>query len=95
MEVDVDHPIERRKLMHVIAIHQISDPQSFWGGQLDLPNGTALPGAFPNVDGTRGVCIWESDSIDTVRALVDGAFGEISDTEYYAVDSGNARGLPS
>jgi hypothetical protein len=81
--------------MHVIAIHSISNPEAFWGGQLDLPEGTTLPTVAPNADGTRAVCIWESDSVDTVRDLVEGAAGEISTNEYFAVDDQKAQGLPS
>ena len=63
--------------MYVIAIHQISDPDAFWGGELNLPDGTTLPSVLPNADGTRAVCVWESDSVDTVRNLVEGAAGEL------------------
>jgi hypothetical protein len=80
--------------MYVVAIHSISDPAAFWGGQLDLPHGTTLPAAVPNEDGTRGICIFESDSVDTVRSLVDNATGQISRNEYFAVDEQNALGLP-
>jgi hypothetical protein len=34
--------------MYVIAIHSISDPEAFWGGQLDLPEGTELPFVAPS-----------------------------------------------
>ena len=81
--------------MHVVAIHSISDPRAFWGGQLDLPEGTTLATAVPSTDGTRGICIFESDSVDTVRNLVESAAGQISKTEYFAVDEQNAQGLPS
>lgn len=81
--------------MYVIAIHSVSDPEQFWGGQLDMPEGTTLPIVAPNADGTRAVCIWESDSVDTVKNLVEGAAGEISDNEYFAVDADNAQGLPA
>jgi hypothetical protein len=81
--------------MYVIAIHSISDPQAFWGGQLDMPEGTTLPVAIPNTDGTRGVCIWESDSVDTVRNLVESAAGQVSTTDYFEVDAQNAQGLPT
>jgi hypothetical protein len=81
--------------MHVIAIHSISDPERFWSGSPDLPDGTTLASAIPNTDGTKGVCIWESDSVDTVRQLVDGATGEISRNEYFEVNDQNAQGLPS
>ena len=81
--------------MHVVAIHSISDPKGFWGGQLDLPEGTTLPTAVPSEDGTRGICVFESDSVATVRNLVDSATRQISRNEYFAVDEQNAQGLPS
>jgi hypothetical protein len=81
--------------MYVIAIHSVSDPKAFWGGELDLPDGTELPVVAPNSDGTRAVCMWKSDSVDTVRNLVEGAAGEISNNEYYAVNEGSAQGLPA
>ena len=79
--------------MYVIAIHSISDPESFWGGELDLPEGVSLHSALPNGDGTRGVCLWEADSASTVEQIVEGAASEISDNEYYEVNSDNALGL--
>ena len=39
--------------MYVISVHAVSDPKSFWGGQLDLPEGTELPIVVPSADGTR------------------------------------------
>ena len=80
--------------MYVIAIHSISDPEAFWGGQLDLPEGTELPFVAPSSDGARGVCVFKSESVDTVRNLVDGATGAISSNEFYAVNEGSAQGLP-
>ena len=80
--------------MYVIAIHSISDPNAFWGGQLDLPQGTELPIVAPSTDGTRGVCVFTSDSINTVRDLVDGATGAISSNEYFALNEGTSQGLP-
>jgi hypothetical protein len=80
--------------MYVIAVHSISDPDAFWGGQLDLPKGTELPVVVPSSDGTRGVCIFKSDSVTTVQRLVDGATGTISRNEYFAINADNAQGLP-
>ena len=80
--------------MYVIAIHSISNPDAFWGAQLELPEGTELPVVAPSSDGTRGVCVFKSDSVDTVRNLVEGAAGAISSNEYYAIDEGTAQGLP-
>jgi len=83
-----------RRVMYVLTIHAISDPDAFWGGKLDLPEGTEQPIAWPSSDGTRGVCVFKSDSVNTVRNLVDGATGEISSNEYIAINEGSALGLP-
>ena len=81
--------------MRVMAIHSISDPAAFWGGKLDLPKGTELPVVVPSADGTHGVCIFTSDSVETVRTLVDGATAAVSKNEFFAVNEGNAQGLPA
>ena len=81
--------------MYVAAIHEISNPEAFWGGQLDLPQGTALRVAVPSADGTRGVCLFTSDSVDTVRNIVDGATAPISKNEFFAINDANALGLPA
>ena len=81
--------------MYVMSIHEVSDPAAFWSGQLNLPVGTELPLVVPSTDGGHGVCIFKSDSVDTVRHVVDGATGQISKTEYYAINEGSAQGLPA
>jgi hypothetical protein len=80
--------------MYVATLHSVSDPAAFWSGQLPLPEGTELPIVIPSSDGRRGVCIFKSDSVDTVRNLVDGATGQVSSNEYYAINEANAQGLP-
>lgn len=80
--------------MYIISIHSVSDPDAFWGGQLDLPQGTELPVVAPSADGTRGVCVFKSDSVDTVRDLVDGATAAVSKNEFFALNEDNAMGLP-
>jgi len=80
--------------MYVFTIHSVSDPEAFWGGKLDLPEGTELPIVVPSSDGTRGVCVFKSDSVNTVRDVVDGATAKISQNEFYALNEGGALGLP-
>jgi hypothetical protein len=82
------------RAMYVITIHSVSDPDAFWNGKLDLPQGTELPIVAPSSDGTRGVCVFKSDSVNTVRDLVDGATAAISRNEYFALNEGSAMGLP-
>lgn len=81
--------------MYVFTIHSVSDPNAFWSGQLTPPAGTELAMVVPSSDGTRGVCVFKSDSLDTVRDLVDGATAQISRNEYYAINEADAMGLPA
>src|SRR6266516_1569007 len=81
--------------MYVISIHAVSDPKAFWSGKLELPEGTELPIVVPSADGKRGVCVFKSDSVNTVRNVVDGATGKISRNEFSAINEGNALGLPT
>ena len=81
--------------MHILTIHAVSDPQAFWSGQLNLPEGTELPMVVPSADGTRGVCLFTSDSVETVRTIVDGATSAVSRNEFYAIDEGGSLGLPA
>ncbi|HEY3006371.1 MAG TPA: hypothetical protein VGJ44_28755 [Kribbellaceae bacterium] len=81
--------------MYVFTIHTISDPQAFWSGQLNLPEGTELPMVVPSADGARGVCLFKSDSVETVRKVVDGATSAVSRNEFYAINEGGALGLPA
>jgi hypothetical protein len=81
--------------MYVFTIHSVSDPEAFWGGKLDLPEGTELPIVVPSSDGSRGVCVFKSDSLNTVRSVVDGQTGTISKNEFYAINEGGAQGLPA
>jgi hypothetical protein len=81
--------------MYVFTVHQVSDPEAFWSGKLNLPQGTELPVVIPSADGSRGVCIFKSDSLETVRSVVDGATSTVSKNEFYAINEGNALGLPA
>ena len=81
--------------MYILAIHDVSNPEAFWSGQLDLPQGTDLKLVLPSSDGARGVCIFRSDSVETVRNLVDGATAAVSKNEFHALNEHNAVGLPA
>ena len=81
--------------MYVFTIHDVSDPDVFWGEQLDLPEGTELPIVVPSSDGHRGICVFKTDSLATVRDLVDSSTGQVSRNEFYAINESNALGLPA
>jgi hypothetical protein len=80
--------------MYVLTIHQVSDPEAFWSGKLNLPVGTELPVVIPSADGKHGVCVFKSDSLNTVRNIVDGQTSKASRNEFYGINEGNALGLP-
>ena len=50
---------------------------------------------MPSSDGSRGVCVFKSDSVNTVMNVVDGQTSGISQNEFYAIDEGGALGLPT
>jgi hypothetical protein len=84
--------------MYVLCNHTVRNPREFWERARQalphLPDGIRIHNVFPNADGSRGVCLWEGDSMEHVRAFVDGATSDVSDNDFFAVQADNARGLP-
>lgn len=60
-----------------------------------MPEETELPIVAPSSDGSRGVCVLKSDSVDTMRNLVDGTTSAVSRNEFFGINEGNALGLPA
>ena len=60
----------------------------------EFPAGIVLHSTFSNVDGTKAVCLWEAETVETVRDLVDSAVGQFSRNEYFEVSKETAMGLP-
>lgn len=85
--------------MYVLCNHTVRNPREFWERARqalpNLPDGIRIHNVFPNADGSRGVCLWEGDSMEHVRAFVDGATSDVSDNDFFAVQPDNARGLPA
>ena len=48
-----------------------------------LPSHVALPIHAATNDHALDICIWEGESVDTVREVVEGAVGAWSTNEYY------------
>lgn len=46
--------------------------------------------------GRKAVCLWEAESMDAVRQILEGAAGDSSRNEFFEVDPqhAGARGLP-
>lgn len=87
--------------MYVTAIHQITDPEKFRQAvraatppTSEFPAGIVLHSTFSNPDDTKAVCLWEAETVEEVRDLVDSAVGQFSQNEYFEVSKETALGLP-
>jgi hypothetical protein len=83
--------------MKVGVIHRISDPetaQSSGQALFEPHEGVRLLQFCPSQDFSAATCIWEAESVDAVRELVDPTLGDASEQTYYAVATEQAVGLP-
>jgi hypothetical protein len=69
--------------VYAIAIDTITDRDKFRAGaqNLELPTDLTLHSTIGNHDGTKAVCVWEADSLDTIRRFVDTATEGVSTNE--------------
>ena len=77
--------------MFVSVIHRIHDPEGFQAAEAKaleggLPGSVALPIHAATQDHRLGICIWEGESVDAVRAIVEGVVGPFSENEYSQMD---------
>ena len=85
--------------MQVVAHHRITDPDKFFSMDADEVAGGGPPSVqgrqfFPSQDKSVAVCLWEADSIDTLRDYLDPATRGMSENTYFEVDTERAIGLP-
>jgi hypothetical protein len=76
------------KPVFVTVIHRIHDPEGFQAAEAKalesgLPPHVALPIHAATNDHDLGICIWEGESVDAVREVVEGAVGPWAKNEYY------------
>jgi hypothetical protein len=74
--------------MFVSVIHHIDDPKGFEAAEeraleAGLPSQVALPIHAATKDHTTGICIWEGESVEAVRQVVEAAVGAWSTNEYF------------
>jgi hypothetical protein len=80
--------------MFIVAQHRIKDPARFWSLSPEGPEAPRLHAAYPSHDKTKGVCLWESNSLDALRDSLDTLVGEAAENTYFEVDAAFAVGLP-
>jgi hypothetical protein len=83
--------------MFIVVQHSISDPSVFWNSvdPNSLPQDVKLHHTFPTADGTRAVCLWEADSIEAVRNVLEPMSQGVSRNEYYQVENREGLARPS
>jgi hypothetical protein len=83
--------------MFIMVQHTISEPGVFWNAadSTAFPPHVKLHHTFPTPDGTRAVCIWEADSVDAVRDILEPAVGSVSRNEYFPVENREGLARPS
>jgi hypothetical protein len=87
--------------MYITAIHQITDPEKFWQTvrehtppAAEFPANIVLHSTFANRNGTKAVCLWQAETMDAVRDLVNSALDQFSRNEFFEVSRETAVGLP-
>ena len=85
--------------MFVAVEHTIQDPEAFWAkaGEIvpNLPAHVKLHQCFPNKSGTRGICIWEGESVRAIQSYLDGQVGHVSSNDYFEVENKELIALPT
>ncbi len=85
--------------MHVVAVHRITDREKFFSMNAEEVATGGPPGLqgkqfYPAKDGPVAVCLWEADSIESLRDYLDPATEGVAENTYFEVDVDNAMGLP-
>jgi hypothetical protein len=82
--------------MYVVVQHQFKDQQeAFSRGERLIKNEGAPRGVrglqfYPSQDGSAATCLWEADSVESVRKYVDTTLGDSSENTCYEVDANQA-----
>jgi hypothetical protein len=83
--------------VYVLVHHEIRDPDRFWSivQRADVPAEMKLHHTFPARDGSRATCLWEAESVDAVRDLVEPLLGGVSSNEYSEAENREGIAMPS
>jgi hypothetical protein len=89
--------------MHIVIHHIINEAQKWEQGKQSIMSkiegGTLPPGMkpllfIPTANQKTTFCVWEADSLDTVKKFIEREMGTAARNEYFEVDTKNAIGLP-
>jgi hypothetical protein len=84
--------------MYVVAKHRITNPERFLSlaesAAENAPAGVFGRQFCPSHDGGEAVCLWEADSLDSVRAYLDELSAGAAENSYFEVSAAHAIGIP-
>ena len=85
--------------MFVTVAHDISDADKFWStAERELPNlppNLRLHLCTPTKDGRTAFCLWEVDSVESLKKWMEPAIGGFARNDYHEVVAEKAIGLPA
>jgi hypothetical protein len=85
--------------MYIVVQHSISNPTDFWSGAERLmpkvPATAKLHHSFPTKDGTRAVCLWEAESVESLRGFLEPEISRVSKNDYFQVENKDSVVMPS
>jgi hypothetical protein len=83
--------------MFILVLHVITEPAAFWNAvdSFEIASDIRLHHSFPTPDGTRAACVWEAQSIDRLRAILEPVVGRYSSNEYFVIENREGVGRPS
>jgi DNA polymerase/3'-5' exonuclease PolX len=89
--------------MHVSVHHIITDPQKWeqvtknmmaMVEQGRVPQGLKELMYLPGADGRKADCVWEAQSVDTLKNFLDREIGTAARNDYVQINTAAAFGLP-
>ena len=85
--------------MYVVVNHEINNPTKFWAAAESalpgLPNNIKVIHTLPAPDGRRAVCVWEAESVDAVRKILEPATAGAARNEYFQALNKEGIAMPT
>ncbi|MBI4249044.1 MAG: hypothetical protein HY611_06030 [Elusimicrobia bacterium] len=86
--------------MFVGVKHKIENTEKFWSVAKQelskLPAGITLVSSVANKEGNSAFCLWEVNSVKTLKNFMEARFGSpLSINEYFEVDPSKSINLPT
>jgi hypothetical protein len=85
--------------MYILVQHTISDPATAWpraqAALGSMPADLKLHLSIPTPDGRTAVCVWEADSITSLKKYLDPTLGPSAHNTYFEVVNKEGVALPT